>query len=297
MKDGGYRNVPIVVDNSEGYETVGFGRRIFNYLFWFPFANCLPKGFGTWLFVHSSKRTNLARRYSKTYKALELIYSYNGLRFSEGGIFDSLFSYFWESNMLNAWAVRNRLRLVKKELKEILLEKRDKQKIRILSLASGSARAVIEVLGELKDMNIEVRLVDTSRNALSYSRELAEKYDVIHKISWVRTDVRGVEQICENWQPDIVEVVGLMDYLNRKESVELITKIYKCLDKNGSLIISNVNNNPERRFVKEIVNWDMVYRDPCELAELLTAGGFDSQHCWVIYEPICIHAVAIALKP
>lgn len=107
----------------------------------------------------------------------------------------------------------------------------------------------------------------------------------------------NVERFCDDWQTDIVEMVGLMDYLDDKAATLLIAKIYEHLNQNGSLIFSNINHNPEERFVSKTVNWDQIYRDPHQLGELLMAGGFDSQHCQIICEPLNIQTVAIALKP
>lgn len=288
--------IRILVDEDEGYKKHGMGRKVINRLLWLPFVNCLPKSIGIWFFTKSSQHTNLIRNYSKTYKALELMYTYNGFSLNGHGIIDSIFTHFWESNVINAHALRNRLKLVKKELKKIIMEKKNDQKIRILSLASGSARAGIEVLAELRDLNIEARFVDISRDALGYSKDLAGEYRVAGKITWVRGDVRDVERFCNNWQPDIVEAVGLFDYLDDDEAVRLIAKVYKALSSNGSLIISNVIENPEMRFVKEIVDWDMVYRDPDQLGELLIKGGFYAYSYRIIIEPIGIHAVSIAHK-
>lgn len=286
----------IVSDEDDAYIKPGMRRRVINRLFWFPFIKYLPKGLGTRLFTVSSEHTNLIRNYSKTYKALELMYTYNGFSLNGHGILDDIFTHFWESNVLNAHALRNRLKLVKKEIKKIIIDQKRHQKIRILSLASGSARAMIEVMAELKDVDIDARFVDMSRDALGYSRELAEEHRVANKITWIRGDVRNVEKFCDNWQPDIVEAVGLFDYLNDDEAVKLIEKVCNALDKNGSLIISNVIENPEMRFVKEVVDWDMIYRKPDQLGELLIKGGFDRHSCRIILEPICIHAVAIAYK-
>lgn len=288
--------IRILVDEDEGYKRHGMGRKVINRFLWFPFVNCLPRSIGIWFFTKSSQHTNLIRDYSKTYKALELMYTYNGFSLNGHGILDSLFAHFWESSVINAHALRNRLKLVKKELKKIILEKKSDQKIRILSLASGSARGVIEVLAELRDLNIEARFVDISRDALGYSRALAEEYRVADKITWIRSDVRNVEKFCRDWQPDIVEAVGLFDYLSDDDAVRLIGKVYKTLNKNGTLIISNVIENPEERFVKEIVNWDMIYRDPDQLAELLIKGGVNPRYCKIICEPIGFHAIAAACR-
>lgn len=286
----------IVLDEDDAYVKPGIRRRVINRLFWFPFVKYLPKGLGTRLFTVSSEHTNLIRKNSKTYRALELMYTYDGFSVNGNGVLDSLFAYFWESSVLNAHALRNRLKLVKKEIKKIIIDKKRHQKIRILSLASGSARAMIEVMAELKDVDIEARFVDMSRDALVYSRELAEERRVANKITWIRGDVRNVEKFCRDWRPDIVEAVGLFDYLNDDEAVKLIEKVCNALDKNGSLIISNVIENPEMRFVKEIVDWDMIYRNPDQLGELLEKGGFDAHSCRIILEPIGIHAVALAYK-
>lgn len=286
----------IVSDEDEVYIKPGMRRRVINRLFWFPFVKYLPKGLGIRLFTGSCEHTNLIRNYSKTYRALELMYTYNGISLNGHGILDSLFAYFWESNVLNAHALRNRLKLVKKEIKKIIIDKKRHQKIRILSLASGSARAMIEVMAELKDVGIDARFVDMSRDALGYSRELAEERRVENKITWIRGDVRNVEKFCDNWQPDIVEAVGLFDYLSDDDAIGLIAKVYKALGQNGAFIISNVIENPEKRFVKEIVDWDMIYRDPDQLGELLIKGGFDDYSCRIILEPIGIHSIAIAYK-
>ncbi len=107
----------------------------------------------------------------------------------------------------------------------------------------------------------------------------------------------NIEKFCNDWQPDIVEMVGLMDYLDDKTAIEMIGKIYHHLGQNGSLIFSNINNNQEQRFVEEIVDWFQIYRHPDQLGELLISGGFGSQHCRIICEPLGIQTIAIGTKP
>ncbi|MEE8574701.1 MAG: hypothetical protein V3T30_04735 [Thermodesulfobacteriota bacterium] len=93
-----------------------------------------------------------------------------------------------------------------------------------------------------------------SRNALDYSKALAEEKKVSGKISWVRSDVRKLEKFCNDWHPHIVESVGLFDYLSDDEALNLIRKIHDTLVPGGTIIISNVNDNPERRFVRERIS-------------------------------------------
>lgn len=290
------RNVKITLDNDRAFERFSVERQIFNYCFWFPFVKILPKKLGISLFTKSSDHTRLIREFSKSHKALELMYGYEGYKVNGNGVLDAIATHFWESSVINASAVRNRLKLVKKILREVLAEKKVGRQIKVLSLASGSARAVIEVMAELREVDIRCRFVDISREALEFSKQLAVSQHVTGKINLLRANVLEVEKICTNWKPDIIEVVGLFDYLDDAVAVKFISDLHEHLEDNGILLIANVNDNPERRFVKEVVDWDMIYRTPEELASLLVSSGFAAKDCQIICEPLQIHSIAVARK-
>lgn len=296
VSNGCAGNVKITIDDDRAFEKISNGRQIFNYCLWFPFIKYFPTKLGIRIFTRSSEHTNLIRKYSKTHKALELMYGYEGFKVNGNGVFDALSAHFWETAVINASASRNRLKLVKKLLREVINEKRGGRQIKILSLASGSARAVIEVASELRDIDVNCRFADISREALEYSRQLACEYNILDRISLLRANVLEVGKFCSNWKPDIVEVVGLFDYLDDDNGAKFISNIRERLEDNGVLIISNVNENHERRFVKEIVDWDMIYRTPEQLASLLVSGGFDAQNCRIVCEPLQIHSIAVARK-
>lgn len=290
------RDVKITVDDDQALEKISRGRQILNYCLWFPFIKYFSTKLGISIFTRSSEHTSLIRKYSKTHKALELMYGYEGFKANGNGVLDAISAHFWETAVINASAVRNRLKLVKKILKEVLTDKKDGKQIKVLSLASGSARAVIEVVSELKDIDVNCRFADISREAIEYSRQLAGEYNIADRISLFRANVLEVEKICANWKPDIIEVVGLFDYLDDGVAIKLISDLHERLEVNGVLLISNVNDNPERRFVKEVVDWDMIYRTPSELASLLISGGFAAKDCRIICEPLKIHSIAVARK-
>jgi len=295
MEENNHNSIPITVVNDNIYKKISAKRKVFNHLFWLPFINYVPEKFGVWFFNKSSEHTRQITKLAKSSMALEMMYGYDGFKLNGNGFADSFFTSFWEGGTLNAHAVRNRFKLVKKELKEIFL-KDNRQKIKILSLASGSARAIIEVLAELDGIEVEARFVDMSRDALDYSKGLAEKYQVTGQINWIRGNVTDINKLCGGWRPDVVEFVGLMDYLDEKMAIGMIASIHRHLENDGHLIFSNINHNKEKRFVDKIVNWDQIYRTPCQLGDLLLAGGFDGQHCRVLCEPIGIQTVAIARK-
>ena len=165
----------------------------------------------------------------------------------------------------------------------------------MLSLACGSAQGVIEIMAEYKSRGIvvETLLVDLDQTALDYAQRMAEKYGVEDRIKTVKTNVLRAGKIVRDNEPDIVEMVGLLDYLPQRTASELIKKIYASMTK-GVLLVANINYNIERSFVQHVVNWRMIYRDPCELLELVNGAQFDEIR--LVYQPLMIHGVLIACK-
>lgn len=159
-------NVKIIIDNdSEDYETNSFLKKTIN-LFLLPILNRLPKR----LFIKSSKKAEEVHKYATTHKALEVIYSFDNQFNFENGILDGFFHYFWQKTS-NAKALRNRLKLVKKELEKAILSI-NKKEIRILNLAAGSNRGVVEVVGIHKDkFDFEIFAVDKSEFAIEDAKK------------------------------------------------------------------------------------------------------------------------------
>ena len=227
-----------------------------------------------------------------SWRALDETYNYqfgshNGL----GGLVDD----FWEG-MLNCQAVRNRLKLVKQEIRQAILRFSDHEEVRVFSLAAGSAQGVIEVMAELKAQNIKIRtlLVDIDPTALSYAQELAKRYGVADQIEMVRANVAQVARISRNFQPQVIEMIGLLDYIPQNKAIRLVRKIHESLRTKGIFLTSNINHNVEQCFLQWGINWQLIYRSPEELAEIVSEAGFSDFR--LIYEPLKIHGLVIAQK-
>ncbi|HDQ16770.1 MAG TPA: hypothetical protein ENN31_01445 [Candidatus Vogelbacteria bacterium] len=222
-----------------------------------------------------------------SWKALDLIYGYS----STGNLVDD----FWV-NMMNAQAVRNRLEMVKGYLMDSSLEvARDGQEVRIMSLACGSAQAVIEILVTLKQLGIPARamLIDRDSTALDYAAKMARNRGI--DVELVLASVSQVKKYSQDFQPQIIEMVGLMDYLSSQKAKELTQLIHTSLPEGGWYITANIISNIERWFLYWVINWQMVYRQPEELREIVDEV-FGSPCCDLKLDPLGIHAVVIARK-
>lgn len=226
-----------------------------------------------------------------SWKALEVIYNRpSGQVRNVGGFVDD----FWNDSV-NSKAIRNRLKLVKKEIKSAILQFSGQEEVRILSLAAGSAQAVIEVMSELPaEVRVKALLVDIDPTALKYAKKLAEKYGVVDQIETIEASVAQVRRISRDFKPNVIEMLGLLDYIPQQKAIRLVEKIRESLDPHGIFLTCNIAPNREMHFLKYVINWEMIYRSPVDLEEVIAGAGFDDYR--LVYEPLKLHGIAVARR-
>ncbi|HRV04569.1 MAG TPA: class I SAM-dependent methyltransferase [Candidatus Ratteibacteria bacterium] len=245
------------------------------------------------LFCSNGKETRAKTCVSaaKSYKALEAIYTFEKKK-ARG------MDYFWGTILSNSCAIRNRLLLTKQQIKQAIEEvAAEKAKVSVLSLASGSSRAIIEVLAEL-EKNIRdktfVKFVDISREALDYSRNLVKLYkiDCDGRLEWQQGSIGS--RIWDSSNYDIVEMVGILDYFDDERALKLLKLVYDNLAVGGRLVTCNIMPNIEKPFVTKGLDWPMIYRSPDHLKKIVKQVGFDVE---IIVEPLQVHALCVAFRP
>jgi SAM-dependent methyltransferase len=229
---------------------------------------------------------------AKSYKALEAIYTFDKKK-ARG------MDYFWGTILSNSRAIRNRLLLTKQQIKQAIEEvAAEKDKVSVLSLASGSSRAVIEVLAELEKSIRDktfVKFVDISSEALDYSRNLAKSYKIdCERLEWQQASILD-SRIWNSSNYDIIELVGILDYFDNKRALKLLKLVYDNLAVGGRLITCNIMPNIEKPFVTKGLGWPMIYRSPDQIREIVKQAGFFDVE--IIVEPLQVHTLCIAFKP
>jgi len=278
-------------------ENHGLLRKLFN-LFFVPLLNNLPKNF-----KHNIKKTDKAASEVidnvTTHSALEVLYN-KGKTFSKKTLLESIFRYVW-FNLGNSKAVRNRLKLVKREIRDYLRSLvPHKKEVNIISIASGSSRAIIEAIHQdeyLKDVKISVTFLDKSAQAIEYSKKLSVNLTHPHiDLEWIQDTVGGFFKKQSVKKFDVVEIVGLLDYFDDAKVLDTFTNIHTILNDSGILITANISHNEEEPFLTRIIDWPMVYREPEELALLAQKAGFKYNKMKVFYEPLKVHGLVVAQK-
>jgi SAM-dependent methyltransferase len=236
------------------------------------------------------KSARIVKTQAKTWRALEEIYSY---QFNKPTSISSLVDNFWHSRIANCRSVRNRLVITKSKLLSEIT-KLQLPEVRVISLACGSAQAVIEVTAEMKRRGVVVKvvLIDIDQTALDYARLLAVKHEVSEQIQFVKGSVSRIVKISRDFQPHVVEMVGFLDYVPDDGAVRLISRIKEALLPGGVFITANITHNLEMMFVQEVMDWDMIYRTRKQIINILAKAGF--QEISILAEAEKIHLIAIA---
>jgi len=295
------RERPLIItrdgDKSLGYEFTSLARKVVN-VFLIPLLNHLPVSIRSGI-RRSHRSADTVIRHATQFQALEALYNY-GFPDHTQSVSESFFHRIWFSSN-NAIAVRNRLRLVKRELKSAYTGLYDRKgALTILSIASGSARAIAESLHETRLgylPDVDVTFLDKDPAALEYSKDLVKKFNLTCNTRWISaTAGTHLRSYCGVPSFDIVEMVGLLDYFDNDRAEQLMTSIYDALKEDGVFIVANINHNSERQFISRVIGWNMIYRTPSELADLVVRSGFRPAHVTGFVEPLKIHTLVVARK-
>ncbi len=268
----------------EDFETQSFWEGVIHLLFMYiiVFYVLIKKGlfllFGKrprvnfWLFDGLPEKPRLIKKYATSWRALDILYSYE---FGKHGFLND----FW-LRAKNALAVRNRLKIVRKLIYNKILElSKAGRKVKILSIAAGSAQAVCEAVYASGVEDVEVVLVDLDESALEYCKTMSEMLGIRNKFRFIKTTAgRTPAKMRElGFEPNIIEIVGFLDYVPDKKAVKLLGDCIDILEPGGSLIASNILINPEAPFLRFVVDWRLIYRTVGSFRELFVRAGADEK--------------------
>lgn len=292
--------IKIEIDNDNEmfqYEYLSAGRKIFNKILTSTFL-LLPHKISHHSIKKSNKSAKIVQENATTHSALDALYN-SGVKYKKTEGHHKAIAEHILFNLNNAKAVRNRLKLVKKLLYSTINKrlKQNQKKINITSLASGSARAIIETIPLFPDTHFHINLLDRSQAALDISESILKKKhfpNVTYRL--IKDNVRNFPTHTKGHKQDIIEMVGLMDYLDEEKGIKILKKIFNELSPDGFLITANIRDNNEKEFAEKIIKWKMIYREPEDLVALIKKSELNPNHTKIIYEPLCIHGVICAQK-
>lgn len=231
------------------------------------------------------------------WRSLDLFYNYcEKVRPQLNRDFEGWITRHWIEKCENRQAVTNRLKIVVDLLSQTLTSFSSEREVRLLSIASGSAQAVIAAMKRCPELTVRTLLIDSDPSAIEEAKRMAGEAGLGDRFAFILDTTKAVERAATTFKPHIIEMVGFLDYRPRNKAIGLIQRIRACLPDGGAFLTCNIRKNREKIFLDWILLWPMIYRTEEEFAELLFNGGFSPDKIQLIYEPFKIHGIAVCRK-
>ncbi len=194
----------------------------------------------------------------------------------------------WFQQLSAPKAVRERKEDFKKFILDFVNENQEKD-IRIMNLASGPAREIVELL-ELNP-NLFTRVTfdcyDLDSNAINYAKKILNNAPNVNfyeknavKLA-LKKDIKN--EISLNY--DLIYSTGLFDYFDERLASRLVANLKKLLHKNGMLAIANVRDkysNSCAGWMEWVVEWYLIYRTEGEFERIFLNAGFSKKDLKIV---------------
>lgn len=175
----------------------------------------------------------------------------------------------------------------KEKIIKILREEIDKntslnKKTRIVDIASGPARYLVELItDDIKD-SVEALCLDVDVHSLDYGKNIAGGRPILYKKSNVLKIGAHHKRLSEkrNWQPNVVVSSGLYEYLDDESVISSLKIIKNYLGKDGLLLFITQRDSPNRKLIEKVgitksgKEWKLFYREPKLIEAWLKETGY-----------------------
>lgn len=158
-----------------------------------------------------------------------------------------------------------------------------KDSTRVLNIASGPAREVVEFLSS-KNGSMFFECVDYDKNAIDYSSKKAESVNSHVQFHFANAFHFNSENLF-----DLVWSAGLFDYLDDRTFKILLKKLLRFLNADGELVVGNFSPNNSSRDYMEFGNWHLNHRTIEELISLAKESGVSEENISVKSEPLGVN--------
>ena len=199
-------------------------------------------------------------------------------------------------------AVRNRKEDFKRFVKWFVAD-RIKRKLRIMNLASGPCRELKEVLTFDSALyeNTTFDCYDQDDKAIAFAKNLLVGYSGVNFIRENAMRIAFRKDIFKliNKKYDLIYSTGLFDYLSERVAIALVRNLKELLTADGMLLISTMRDkysNPSVHYMEWATDWNLIYQDEEEFAQIFIDAGFSKDKLEIRYEQQGIMQYMIAAK-
>jgi SAM-dependent methyltransferase len=194
-------------------------------------------------------------------------------------------------------AARNRRRIVTGLLARLIARYSAETAVTLLGVGAGPGqhiqRAIVESGIGLE--RVRAYLVDRDDDAFANGRKLAASLGIAACVRFVKGDARRIREALPEISPQIVKLVGLIEYLTDGQLAALLHSLRRVMPPGGSLLTHGfVDVYGMRRFLARVFGLRHRRRSARQLTVLLESTGFKIVDC--VVDPTGIHPIFTAAR-
>jgi alpha-beta hydrolase superfamily lysophospholipase/SAM-dependent methyltransferase len=177
----------------------------------------------------------------------------------------------------------------------------DGRPVRILDIASGPGRYVLDTIRQMPEAKAEVVLRDYKEENLEAARKLAAEFGLAN-VTVMHGDAFDADSLAAvTPRPTIAIVSGLYELIPENEPLQRsLAGLARALEPGGTLIYTNQPWHPQVEFIARVLTnregqpWIMRRRTQAEMDELVRSAGFSKQAQEI--DPWGIFSVSVATR-
>lgn len=206
----------------------------------------------------------------------------------------------WMDFLVMRWgampmALRNRKKLVSRILADLIEQYGAKGHVKVLGIGAGPSRNLLSAVILSGHKDVSATCIDLDADAFAFGREIWKESglpeDAIVFLEGDAADLTRKIHIV----PQIVKLVGILEYLDDASLERLLGVAYECLEDGGSLVThSIVPAHGVDPFMRRVFNLHLRYRTTEQILEKLSKTGFGDFQTYS--EPIGVYTIVIARK-
>jgi len=155
------------------------------------------------------------------------------------------------------------------------------KKTRIIDLASGPARYLVDLINESNHGSIEALCLDSDKRSINYGKILAHKKPIRYtKANVFRLGALKHFSDRVHWIPNVVIATGFFE-MQKDDVVKMfLNDINKHLDTGGLILFTGQADNPSKKLMKYVGKtqaggaWELYLRQPETFRKWLLDAGF-----------------------
>ena len=194
-------------------------------------------------------------------------------------------------------ASRNRRKLVVSLLTELIDQRADSGRLEIIGIGAGPGVHVQDAIcnSKIDRADVHAYLIDRDDDAFEYGRTCAASRGIENCISVVQGDAREIRKVLPEVSPQIVKIVGLLEYLTNEQAVDLLRVLHEKMPTGGQILTHGfVDRFHTARFLRRTFGLHHVYRTDMQVQRMLESVGFHVDRKYE--EPLRIYPILIATR-